>query len=276
MMKTKAITLLGLGPGDPQLITRQAWDILNTVPEIYLQSSRNPLADQLPAALQVNVFDHLFEADAQTIDIYQQIAEQVLILGSRPEGVVYAVPGHPLIANPDCAVILRAAREGGIPVRVIEGLSFLGPVCSALGIDPLPHTGLIDALTLASAHHPDFPPDQPVLIYQVAHPQIAAGVKAALLATYPTDHRIQLVHAPGTDQQLIEELPLGELDSSQHFGPLTTLYLPPLGPATSLEAFQEIIAHLRAPDGCPWDREQTHQSLRPNLLEETYELAAAL
>ena len=38
----------------------------------------------------------------------------------------------------------------------------------------------------------------------------------------------------------------------------------------------DIIAKLRAPDGCPWDREQTHASLRGNLLEECYEVLAAL
>jgi tetrapyrrole methylase family protein/MazG family protein len=36
------------------------------------------------------------------------------------------------------------------------------------------------------------------------------------------------------------------------------------------------VAHLRAPEGCPWDQEQTHRSLRDNLLEETYEVLAAL
>jgi tetrapyrrole methylase family protein/MazG family protein len=45
---------------------------------------------------------------------------------------------------------------------------------------------------------------------------------------------------------------------------------------SSFTTFQETIAHLRAPDGCPWDQEQTHQSLRPFLLEETYEVLEAL
>jgi tetrapyrrole methylase family protein/MazG family protein len=44
----------------------------------------------------------------------------------------------------------------------------------------------------------------------------------------------------------------------------------------SFQEFQEIIAHLRAPGGCPWDREQTHLSLRNNLMEETYEALEAL
>jgi tetrapyrrole methylase family protein/MazG family protein len=44
----------------------------------------------------------------------------------------------------------------------------------------------------------------------------------------------------------------------------------------SFEQFQEIIAHLRAPEGCPWDREQTHESLRQYLIEEAYEVLDAI
>jgi len=46
--------------------------------------------------------------------------------------------------------------------------------------------------------------------------------------------------------------------------------------AITLETFQEVIAKLRAPEGCPWDRQQTHLSLRAYLLEETYEALDAL
>jgi tetrapyrrole methylase family protein/MazG family protein len=54
------------------------------------------------------------------------------------------------------------------------------------------------------------------------------------------------------------------------------LYIPPLSPQASFESFQEVISRLRAPDGCPWDREQTHRSLRPFLIEEAYEALEAL
>jgi MazG family protein len=43
-----------------------------------------------------------------------------------------------------------------------------------------------------------------------------------------------------------------------------------------IAAVFEVVARLRAPGGCPWDREQTHESLRPYLLEETYELLEAI
>ena len=57
---------------------------------------------------------------------------------------------------------------------------------------------------------------------------------------------------------------------------MTALYLPALGEHSSFESAQEIIAHLRAPEGCPWDREQTHESLRRFLIEEAWEVLEAI
>jgi tetrapyrrole methylase family protein/MazG family protein len=71
-------------------------------------------------------------------------------------------------------------------------------------------------------------------------------------------------------------VPLHAIDQSPHIASQTCLYVPALGEAVAFEEFQELIAHLRSPEGCPWDREQTHQSLRRNLLEETYEALEAL
>src|SRR6266576_4521123 len=45
---------------------------------------------------------------------------------------------------------------------------------------------------------------------------------------------------------------------------------------SAIDRLREIVAKLRAPDGCPWDREQTHATLKPHLLEECYELIDAI
>jgi tetrapyrrole methylase family protein/MazG family protein len=76
--------------------------------------------------------------------------------------------------------------------------------------------------------------------------------------------------------EIVEDLALYQIDRSPHIGLLTALYLPPINEAASFEAFQEVIAHLRAPDGCPWDREQDYATLRGYLLEECYEVVQAL
>ncbi len=114
------------------------------------------------------------------------------------------------------------------------------------------------------------------MIAQVHSRSVASDVKLTLNALYPDEHPVMLVHAAGTPDQLIEALPLYEIDRSRKIGLLTALYVPPLDAQSSFESFQEVIARLRAPDGCPWDREQTHLSLRRYLLEETFEALEAL
>lgn len=276
MPASPGITLLGLGPGNPDQLTREAWDLLNNAGEIFLRTSLHPVVAAFPPDLEVHSFDELYETEENVEEVYRKIVARVLELGQRPRGVTYAVPGHPYVAEATAPEIARRAKAAGIPVRVVHGLSFVEPILSALGVDLLPQTAIVDALDLVSQHHPLFPPYAPALIAQV-HSQLVAGeLKITLMAQYPDEHPVRLVHAAGTDDERVEDFPLHEIDHSQHIAALTALYLPPLGENTSFEEFQDLIAHLRAPEGCPWDREQTHQSLRRNLIEEAYEVVEAI
>ena len=270
------ITLLGLGPGNPEQLTREAWEALSSAEEIWLRTRQHPTVSALPESLIVHSFDELYENGETFEKVYDAIVEKVLELGRRPQGVIYAVPGHPFVAETTSPKIARLARDEGLATVVVEGLSFLEPTFSALGLDPYPHITLFDAMELSVAHVPAFPPDAPVLVAQLYSRLVASEVKMTLNTTYPDKHPVKLVHAAGTKDEIVENLMLYEIDRSDHIGLLTSLYVPPLGEGTSFEAFQEIVAHLRAPDGCPWDREQTHQSLRTHLLEESYEALEAI
>lgn len=270
------ITILGLGPGDPNLLTREAWEILNSSNEIYFRTTEHPTLDGLPKNVEIKSFDDVYEKNEDFGKVYDIIVSTILELGNRPQGVVYAVPGHPFVAESTTLEIIRRAKEAGIPVRVIEGLSFIEPTLGLLKVDPLPHLTIVDALELMTLHHPTFPPNSPALIAQVHSKMIAAELKITLMAAYPDEHPAILVHGAGTDAAKIESIQLHEIDQSEDISLLTSLYLPPLGENTAFEEFQELIAHLRSPVGCPWDREQTHQTLRTNLLEESYEVLNAL
>ena len=270
------IVILGLGPGNPQQLTLEAWNVLGNAEEIYLRTAQHPTVAELPQGLKLHSFDAYYDEEKDFSRVYQRIVEKILELGRRPQGVVYAVPGHPYIAEATGPEIIRQAQEQGLTVRVVEGLSFLEPTFTALRIDPLPQTVVMDALQMLSAHHPTFPPDVPVLICQLYSAMVAGEVKITLMAQYPDEHLVSLVHAAGTPEQVVEQVPLYQIDHSLHTGLLTSLYLPPLGDFTSFEGFQGLIAHLRSPEGCPWDREQTHQTLRTNLLEEAYEALEAI
>ncbi len=270
------ITLLGLGPGDPLLLTRQAWEILEKADEIYLRTRSHPTVAGFPAGIRVHSFDQYYEEGISIEEVYERIVNKVVSLGQRDTGVIYGVPGHPFIAEATSPEIANRASSAGIQVTVVEGMSFVESIFGLLKLDPFPHTALVDGLELAIAHHPPFPPSAPAVIAQIHSTGVASDVKLTLMAVYPDDHKVNLVHGAGTKNAKVETLDLYQIDRSSDIGLLTALYVPPLEDGSSFEGFQEVIAHLRAPDGCPWDREQTHLSLRPFLLEETYEVLSAL
>lgn len=270
------ITILGLGPGDQKLLTIEAQEVLHAASEIYLRTRRHPAVAGLPKCLRVESFDALYEEGTSFEAVYQAIAERLLDLAQRPDGVLYAVPGHPLMGEASVHRVMSMASEQGLPVRIVEGLSFLEPVCTMLGLDPLDGLQVADATELATVHHPPLNPDRPALVAQLYSRPLASEVKLTLMNLYPDDHPVTLVWSVGTAQASQRQFPLYELDRQPDIEHLTTLYLPPLIPPGSLEAFQAVVARLRAPGGCPWDREQTHRSLRPFLLEEAYEVLEAL
>jgi tetrapyrrole methylase family protein/MazG family protein len=257
-------------------LTRQAWRVLSEANEVYLRTQRHPTVAGLPAHLTCHSFDHLYEISEDFATVYEAIAEQIMALGRRPEGVLYAVPGHPLVGESSVQRILVRAREEAQAVRLVEGLSFVEPVLSLLGIDGLDKLQLADATDLAVAHHPFLDPDRPALVGQLYGMRLASQVKLTLMNSYPDAHLVTLARAAGTSDGSTVSIPLYELDRDQLLDHLTTLYVPPLSEPGGLPTLQDTVARLRAPDGCPWDRAQTHQSLRPNLLEEAYEVLVAL
>lgn len=149
-------------------------------------------------------------------------------------------------------------------------LNLVASTFDTLHISPPSQLTLLEAQTLSSAHVPPFPPDMPALLTGIDSRELALQVKKVLLAVYPQEYGVFVVN----DGKMKEER-LGNIGSDD-FDKLTCLYLPSLGEGTSFESFAEIVAHLRAPDGCPWDREQTHESLRTHLLEEAYETLTAM
>lgn len=272
----EGITLIGLGPGNPSHITLEAWDALTSAHEIYLRTKHHPTIYSLPEGIIIHSFDYLYEAGEKFEDVYTQIVERVIRLGRREEGVLYAVPGDPFVAEATCPEIVRQAQALGIPVKVVNGVSFLEPIFSALTIDPFPRMQLQDAIELTQQFISTIPTDFPILIAQIYSKIVAAELKMTLSTVYPDKHLVTLIHAAGTKSQIVETLPLYKIDRSKSIGLTSSLYVPPLEDGISFEAFQDVVAHLRAPNGCPWDREQTHESLRPCLLEETYETLSAI
>ena len=271
-----AVTIVGLGPGDPRHVTREAWEVLEAAEELWLRTREHPAVEGLPSGATLRSFDQYYEDAEDFAAVYGAIAAEVLRLAKRDEGVVYAVPGHPLVGEATVKEILSRAEDERLQVRVVAGLSFIEPTLAALEIDALDGLQVIDATELATRHHPPLNPDLPALLGQLHSQSLAGDAKLVLMNQYPDDHRVALVHGAGTIGERVEWVALFELDRRRDIAHLTTLFVPPLDGVTGFEGLQDTVARLRAPGGCPWDREQTHETLRSSLLEEAYEAVTAI
>ncbi len=276
-----AITIIGLGPGDASLLTVEARDTLATASEVWLRTSRHPTVAGLPTGPKYNSFDEIYEREPTFDAVYAAIVERVLELATRPEGVAYAVPGHPMFGESTVRAILLQATERSLDVRIIAGVSFLDTIASALGVDPLTDGLLVlDALALGDRSRM-LVPQRPTVIAQVYDQNAASLAKLALLEAYPPEHPVRVVTATGTNDQRIIATKIAVLDhDAAAFDHLATLYVPPLAlidDTRSFEGLRRVVAQLRNPDGgCPWDLEQTHETLKRYLLEEAYEALDAL
>jgi tetrapyrrole methylase family protein / MazG family protein len=140
-----------------------------------------------------------------------------------------------------------------------------------LGDAGLDNLQVISADALSAQRYPHFDPAGPALVMGLTNGGLAQRISATLLLAYPAEHPVVLIDETGR-----HALPLGELGGYTGLTPATSLWIPPLRTPSDYTALQDVVARLRAPDGCPWDRALTWPKLRSSLLEESYELLAAL
>ena len=279
------ITIIGLGPGDPDLRTVGAQRALDAAGRVVLRTREHPGIADIVSDERAVACDDVYENSASFDDVYPAIAQRVVDLASGGANVVYAVPGHPRFAERSVILIQQLAAEQDIPVTVLDAVSFVDVSTSAVNSDPI-DAGLqiVDAQHLAAVVDMDpfgagslgVDPARPLLVAQLYNQEMAAAVKLALGRAYPDEHPVTLVRA--TQGESTRNIPLAQLDREQP-DHLTSLWVAPLGPLDAFrsgETLTRIVARLRAPGGCPWDREQTPQSLRNSVLEEAYEVVEAI
>ena len=129
----------------------------------------------------------------------------------------------------------------------------------------------IDAGALAEQRYPHFDPAAPVLVLGLANVDQVTKIATALLLAYPASQPCALLDDAGR-----HGLTLGELASQVALAAGASLWIAPLATPGEYAALQDVVARLRAPDGCPWDRELTWAKMRASVLEEAHELLDAL
>src|SRR5215207_4507305 len=131
------ITIVGLGPGHPELRTLGAQRALEAAEQIILRTRIHPGLSDLSADPRVTDCDDLYESIGDFADLYPTIAQRVLSVAQSSQNVVFAVPGHPRFGEKSVPLVEAGARDLGVPVDVLDAVSFVDAAAGAVQIDPL-------------------------------------------------------------------------------------------------------------------------------------------
>ncbi len=270
------LKIMGLGPGAYEALTIGALKELKNNKNIYFRTEKHPTVDFLKdEGIKFESYDHAYEKYDSFDDVYKYIAEDLITKIKDDEDLIYAVPGHPLVAEKSVINLIELCKENNIQYEVLPAVSFVDSMMEALQVDPIEGVKIIDAFDMKNQIL-----DKRVgtIITQVYNNFIASEVKLRLLEGYEDDTEIIFVRAAGVEGlESIRKIHLYELDWQEDIDYLTSIYIPKdLGNKKDFQDLLDIIETLRNPGGCPWDREQTHESLKSALLEECYEVIDAI
>ena len=264
---TARVVIVGLGPGPRNTVTQATLEAIERIDVQFVRTKRHPTADLMPKATS---FDSLYDTLPTFEDVYVAITEAVVAAALKHGEVLYAVPGSPLILESSVAQLRADSR---VDVQVLPALSFLDLAWEALGIDPV-NAGvrLIDGHRFALEASGE---RGPLLVAQVHADWVLSDVKLSHESANGNEP-VVLLHHLGLPDQRVEHTTWQELDRVLPADHLTTLYIAQMAEPVSgeLARLHQLARTLR--EQCPWDREQTHDSLIKHLIEETYEVVDAI
>ena len=275
------ILVVGLGPGSEEMISLGVLEKLKNSPNVILRTEIHPIVEKFSHwGISYQSMDGYYQANQSFAEVYQAIIEVLIQEARKKEEVVYAVPGSPLIAETTVELLKARALKEGIEVEILPALSFLDAIYPLIRIDPIQGLQIIDGLNLKVEN---INTNVGLLICQVYSRLIASEVKLDLLQCYEGDLEITVIKGAGLkESERVERLPLYQLDHLNWIDHLTTVYIPPAPRATPLtcryplDPLTQVMDKLLGPEGCPWDRKQDHKSLKPYLIEESYEVIEAI
>ncbi|MCG3420625.1 nucleoside triphosphate pyrophosphohydrolase [Oceanobacillus jordanicus] len=268
------IDVIGLGAGDiDQLQLGLYKKLLQENQTIFTRTIDHPVIRSLKEeGVSFEAFDQLYEAEDRFQEVYQNIVD-ALLEHAKHRSLIYTVPGHPMLAEKTVQLLLEQEE---VEVNVLGGQSYLDDLFTALRIDPIEGFQFVDGTAFSRS---DLNYQQHLIFCQVYDRFIASEVKLSLLEDLPADYMVTIMEAAGSEAEQIRQVPLEELDHAMEISNLTSVYVPPVSETLLNHTFnrlREVIAVLRSPEGCPWDRKQTHESLREYAIEEVYELIDAI
>ena len=265
------IVVVGLGPAGGEYLSEQTATAMASARRAFVRTARHPAVHALGP---VESFDGYYDRARRFEDVYADIVEALVAAATAqvPEPVVYAVPGSPLVAERTVDLLRGDPR---VEVEVMPALSFLDLAWARLGVDPVAAgVHLVDAEQFATqaAGEPG-----PFLVAQCWSVELLSDIKlSARVDESAPPPEVVVLHHLGLPDEDVRRVGWWDLDRTLSPDHLTSLYVPSLVGQVEAELarLEELVRTLRAQ--CPWDRVQTHATLMPHLVEESYEVLDAL
>jgi tetrapyrrole methylase family protein/MazG family protein len=261
------IVVVGLGPGGHEHVTEATRAAIQRSEHRYLRTAIHPSADLVPDAI---TFDQLYDTADTFDDVYVEITSSLVSAATEHGEILYAVPGSPLVLERS----VRYLRDrADVEITILPAMSFLDVAWARLDIDPIEAgVRLVDGHDFATAAAGE---RGPLLVAHAHADWVLSEIKLAVDGA-TGDEPIAILQALGTPDERIVTTTWADLDRTVTADHLTSLWIPHLATPVGAEyvRFHQLTRVLR--ERCPWDIEQTHESLVPHLLEEAYEVVDAV
>lgn len=269
------IYIIGLGPGDISALTLGAVERINSGDINYLRTEKHPTIKYFKDKdISYKSYDYLYNSEENFESVYEKIAKDLISKSSKYERINYFVPGNPMVAEKTVEILINS----GIEYEIISGMSFIEPLIELVEKDPINGLKIVDGFDF---NYLTIDINSDMIITQVADDKTLSQVKITLSEVYGDEYIIYLIHSAGVKgEEEKHEIPIYMLDRNQKIGSLTSIYVPKIeGKSKNIFDFVDlldIMGILRSKDGCSWDIEQSHESIRQGLIEEAYEAVDAI
>ena len=257
------ITVAGIGWRRGQL-TYEVTEALTGGGHVILHTDHCACADWLrEKGVPFEALDALYES-YEDFDKHVEAAAKAVLRAAEDGDVVYGV-----FDVRDRSVARLCAMQEKMP-RVLAGPPAEGPLLALA-------TGEMRCVEASDWESFHLTARENCFIREIDSRELACEVKLRLMEVYPEESEIWFL--PAACEPV--KIPLYELDRAEGFDHRACALVPAQRDIQALERYDaehlnEIMRMLCAPDGCPWDRVQTHETLRPCILEEAYEVIDAI
>ncbi|MBR5286982.1 MAG: MazG family protein [Clostridia bacterium] len=276
-MEPIMITIAALGPDDAGLLTLGALNAMKRAKTLVLRTARHAAADVLrESGVEFETLDALYEECEDFDELCELAAEQLIRTARESGGLCYAV-SEPVS---DATVrALMAALPQDMRLRVLGGVTLAqGAACAAIacGVNT-ENLRTVTALSIDSLR-PEANTAQ--VITEIDTRYIASDVKLWLTDLFEDEMTVYFLENAAQSGCEARPIQLCDLDRQPHYDHRTAVLVPAVSvyerSRATFEDFVQVISRLRGPGGCPWDRAQTHHTLRQYMIEEACEAAEAM